>query len=88
MGAGLNLADTRFTNIKLPKTASPRKWPKYQDALGAAELKGHAISDRSMADFMWSKLAFDKGWSIEEIAERLLEVSENAQEKARLGDKD
>jgi hypothetical protein len=32
--------------------------------------------DRSLADFMWCKWAVERGWSIEDIAARLPEVSE------------
>jgi hypothetical protein len=35
---------------------------------------------------MWSKWAVERGWSIEETAARLAEVSEKAQERIRLRD--
>jgi hypothetical protein len=39
-----------------------------------------------MADFFWCMLAARRGWSIEESANKLLEVSARAQERVRLGD--
>jgi hypothetical protein len=42
--------------------------------------------DRSLADFMWCKWAVERGWSIEDIAAKLPEVSEKARERARRGD--
>ena len=42
--------------------------------------------DRSMADFFWCMMAVQRGWSIEETAHKLVEVSERAQERVRLKD--
>lgn len=71
-----------------PQPASARKWPDYQQALRGAPMKSDGVGpDRSMADFMWSKWAVERGWSTEEVAEKLLEVSAKAQENARRGDK-
>lgn len=39
-----------------------------------------------MADFFWCMMASQRGWDIEETADKLLEVSAKAQERARLGD--
>jgi hypothetical protein len=39
-----------------------------------------------MVDFFWCMMAAQRGWSIEEIANKLLEVSAKAQERARLRD--
>jgi len=41
---------------------------------------------RSHADFWWCKLAIQRKWSVEETEARLLEVSEKARERLRLGD--
>jgi hypothetical protein len=38
-----------------------------------------------MADFTWSMTVSDWGWSIEETAAKLWEVSEKARERARCG---
>jgi hypothetical protein len=42
--------------------------------------------DRSMADFFWCLRAAQRGWSIEETADKLLEVSARAQDRARFND--
>jgi hypothetical protein len=42
--------------------------------------------DRSLADFLWCMMAAQRGWSIEETANKLMEVSARAQERARLHD--
>jgi hypothetical protein len=70
-----------------PRNDIARGWPNYQQALSKAPLKSDGKRDRSMADFMWCIWAIDRERSIEETAEKLLEVSEKAQENARRGDK-
>jgi RepB DNA-primase from phage plasmid len=61
-----------------------RLWPDYQQALRGAPLKNDGTRDRSLADFMFCKWAVERGWSIEETAERLAEVSPKAQERIRV----
>jgi hypothetical protein len=39
-----------------------------------------------MANFFWCMMASQRGWSIEETASKLLEVSARAQERMRLRD--
>jgi hypothetical protein len=39
-----------------------------------------------MADFAWCMTAIDWGWSIEDTAAKLVEVSEKARERVRLKD--
>jgi hypothetical protein len=68
------------------RNAVARKWPNYQQTLSGAPPKSDGSQDRSMADFMWSKWAIERGWSIKETAEKLVEVSAKAQENARRGD--
>jgi hypothetical protein len=36
-----------------------------------------------MADFFWCMMAAQRGWSIEETANKLMEVSARAQERAQ-----
>lgn len=68
------------------KRRGEKQWPDYQCCLERAPLsKEHGGPDRSSADFDWCKWAARFGWSIEETANKLLEVSEKAQEKRRLG---
>jgi len=70
-----------------PKPATARKWPDYQQSLEGAPKKPDSTPDRSMADFMWCKWAIERGWSIDETAAQLLEISAKAQENASRGDK-
>jgi RepB DNA-primase from phage plasmid len=71
--------------IKPPGPVFNRKWPDYQHALRGAPLKRDGSGpDRSLADFMFCKWAAERGWSIEDTAAKLAEVSEKAQEGIRL----
>jgi hypothetical protein len=76
-----------------PPASVPRKlpvqqrWPDYQQALRGAPLRLDGSGpDRSLADFFWCKWAAERGWGIEEIANKLVQVSEKAQERVRRGD--
>jgi hypothetical protein len=42
-------------------------------------------SDRSVADFFWAKMAAQRGWRAGELAAKLLDVSEKAQEPCGWG---
>jgi RepB DNA-primase from phage plasmid len=66
------------------RPARGRYWPDYQQALRGAPLKGDGTRDRSLADFMFCKWAAERGWSIEETAEKLAEVSAKAQERIQV----
>lgn len=69
------------------RSGGERQWPDYQRCLERAPLsKEHGGPDRSSADFDWRKWAARFGWSIEETANKLLEVSEKAREQRGLGD--
>lgn len=64
-----------------------RSWPDYQHYLNNAPPKQDGSGpDRSDADFFWCKKAAQRGWSIQETASKLLEVSGKAQERAQCGD--
>lgn len=64
-----------------------RTWPDYERCVsGAPASKEGDGPDRSMADFFWCMMAAQRGWSIEETANKLMEVSAKAQERARLHD--
>jgi hypothetical protein len=52
--------------------------------LRGAPLKGDGTLDRSLADFMWYKWAIQRGYSAEETAVKLAEVSVKAQERIRV----
>jgi hypothetical protein len=66
---------------------SDKVWPDYARSLAGAppRLQGEG-RDRSMADFTWCMTAIDWGWSIEETAAKLPEVSEKARERVQTGD--
>jgi hypothetical protein len=71
--------------------ARPRRakvWPSYAISLAGAppRLQGNG-PDRSMADYNWCMTAIDWGWSVEDAAAKLSEVSEKAAERVRLNDK-
>jgi len=59
-----------------------RRWPDYQRCLdGAPESKSRPGKPReSLADFTWCKTALDWGWTTQETAARLMEVSAKARE--------
>jgi hypothetical protein len=68
-------------------TTADRKWPDYQRALQGAPPKSDGSGpDRSLADFMFAKWSIQRGWSIEETAAKLIELSETAQQQARRND--
>ena len=62
-------------------------WPDYARSLAGAppSLQGDG-PDRSMADFSWCMTAIDWGWSIEDTAAKLTDVSTKAAERVRLKD--
>jgi len=64
-----------------------RTWPDYERCIaGAPPNKEGTGPDRSAADFFWCKMAAQRGHGIGEIADKLLEVSARAQERARRHD--
>jgi hypothetical protein len=75
----------KFTRRGENSSGKDRQWPSYERALAGAP-QGHDGPDRSRADFWWSYLALQRGWSAEETEAKLLEVSEKARERVRGGD--
>jgi hypothetical protein len=70
-----------------PRADAPRHWPDYRRALQGAPIKKDGGGpDRSLADFMWSKWAAQRGWNADEIAAKLIDVSDKAKERAGKGD--
>jgi hypothetical protein len=62
-----------------------RTWPDYEHCVtGAPPNHEGSGPDPSMADFVWCMVAAQRGWTIQETANKLLEVSARAQERARL----
>jgi hypothetical protein len=61
---------------------SNRKWPSYEMCLDRAPPSQGSPGQnrRSIADFTWCLIAADWGWTVEEIADRLLEESAKARD--------
>jgi len=58
-----------------------KKWPSYERCVqGAPPNHGNTGPDISRADFTWCMTALDWGWSVEGVADRLMELSSKAQE--------
>jgi hypothetical protein len=74
-----------FTSRGEKSSGKAKQWPSYEKALAGAP-QGQDGPDRSRADFWFSYLALQRGWSAEETEAKLLEVSEKARERVRGGD--
>jgi hypothetical protein len=80
---------TRTPQGRIGQQSSTRAkvWPDYARSLaGAPPSRDGSGPDRSMADFTWCMTAIDWGWSIEDTAQKLPEVSEKAHERVQLRD--
>jgi len=56
-------------------------WPDYRRCLRGAPLNSAGDGpDRSKADYLWCKWAIERGWSVEEVAGQLLQISGKARE--------
>jgi hypothetical protein len=65
------------------RLGTERSWPDYERCLlGAPPASSGDGPSRSHADFTWCMMAARRGHSIEDIANKLLEVSAKAQENA------
>lgn len=68
-----------------PKSSGNRKWPSYQRCLdGAPPNHGNTGPDISRADFTWCMTALTWGWTVEEAADKLLELSGKARENGEI----
>jgi hypothetical protein len=68
-----------------PSMTRAKVWPDYARSLaGARPRRDGSGPDLSMADFSWCMTAIDWGWSIEDTAQRLPEVSAKAEERVCL----
>ena len=66
------------------RSRGTKAWPDYARSLaGAPPRRDGSGPDQSMADFTWCMTAVDWGWSIEDTAAKLVEVSEKARERVR-----
>jgi hypothetical protein len=68
-------------NTLPPKASAPGRTMSAAFLVRLTSKEGSG-ADRSMADFFWCLQAAQRGWSIEETADKLLEVSARAQERA------
>jgi len=75
----------KFTRQERNRSGKEKQWPSYEMSLAGAP-QGQDGPDRSRADFWWSYLALQRGWSHEDTEAKLLEVSDKARERARVGD--
>jgi hypothetical protein len=76
-----------FTRRSQSSSETVRQWPSYEKSLLGAPTKSDGSGlDRSKADYWWCYLALQWKWSIEDVEAKLVEVSEKARERGRLGD--
>jgi len=76
----------KFTRRAEGSSSQDRRWPSYERALAGAPLSNDGGPNRSRADFWWSYLALQRGWNVEDTEAKLVEVSEKARERVRVGD--
>jgi hypothetical protein len=75
-------AKTRPSGPSQYRHRASKVWPDYARALaGAPPNREGTGPDRSMADFTWCMTAIDWGWSIDETARKLEEVSKRAHQR-------
>jgi hypothetical protein len=68
-----------------PARTGNRKWPSYQRCVeGAPPNHGNTGPDMSRADFTWCMTAITWGWSIDETADKLMELSAKARENGQI----
>ena len=80
--ASEELLKTRQTGPSQYRHRANKTWPDYGKSLaGAPPNRTGTGPDRSMADYTWCMTAIDWGWSIEETAKKLPEVSERARRR-------
>ena len=75
----------RLVSFRASPGREPKTWPSYERCLDGAPLAANrnGQKDRSLADWTFSLLAVDWGFSIEATADKLMEVSAKAHEKGR-----
>ena len=70
------------TTVRRSHRSGPGGWPSYRRCLESApEAREGGRPDVSRADFTFCLLAIDWGWSVEEIADRLMQVSGKARDE-------
>jgi hypothetical protein len=71
---------------KSPRPAAGRYYPDYQQVLRGAPKKADGTPDRSKADYFYCKYGDERGFTVDEMAAKLPEVSEHAKERIAKGD--
>lgn len=72
---------TRAFPLRVSPSTHSRSWPDYVRCVQGAPMNhGKTGPDISRADFMWALMSAQRGRGIEEIAERLMELSSKARE--------
>jgi hypothetical protein len=82
-------AEPASTPISPPRVSRDydRPWPSYQITLSRTRPKRDGTGpDRSVADYSWCLIALTGQKSIEDTIAKLMEVSENAKQRAARGD--
>lgn len=80
-------ASHKVQNSPGARDRASKVWPDYARSLaGAPRGREGNGPDRSMADFIWCMTAIDWGWSVEDTAAKLPEVSEKARERLQFRD--
>jgi hypothetical protein len=80
-------AAQKFTRRAENRSGNERPRPSYEMALaGAPQRADGSGPDHSRADFWFSYLALQRGWSAEETETMLLEESEKARDRVKSGD--
>jgi hypothetical protein len=82
--ASEELLQARQTGPSQYRHRANKTWPNYALSLaGAPPNRAGTGPDRSMADLTWCMTAVDWGWSIEETAKKLPEISERARQRVQ-----
>ena len=67
--------------LRASRSRSRGVWPSYERCIQNAPLNhGQTGPDISIADWEWCRTAYDWGWAVESIAERLMQLSSKARE--------
>jgi MinD-like ATPase involved in chromosome partitioning or flagellar assembly len=83
--ADLVIIPSQGSSLDATEAVKAIKLVKGQERAFQRRIQGSG-PDRSMADFNWCMTAIDWGWSVEDTAVKLPEVSEKATERLRLHD--
>jgi hypothetical protein len=81
LGVVAPVEQTAVQTAHPPRRYQGRGWPSYQRCVdNAPPVRGGGRPDISKADFAFTLIALDWGWSVEEVTARLLQESSKARE--------